>query len=530
MRITAWIVRCGTATAWTVFAVLAFHAFWVNVTRPQWAFSGAFYPWLIAILGFSVIYLTILYRTKRDSRIHLIALLFIAVTLVCRTLWVRYFDAQQVSDFLTYWDVGRSIVVDGVAAQSALLALSDLPGVYFLRSIFYTAPIQYIFGDSQQWLEIVNVFLVTLAMLVFYDFGRRLFSPRVAAGALLLFFWNPDIWYGVTLANHDIVFLPGFAGLCWVVHRLDTKLHDRRFVLAPAVLLSVAVGLLIFVLDVQRGFGRPSWVALILLLAYYLYDHHRQRIASLADGIRLACTPSKDLLRKGVLFLLVLLLIPLGMYELCRSAFVRSTGIWSESDYVTYFSAKDVLGSDRWAEMRLWRTEYSPQLPEDIRTEFSVRKLTSEFFTDPAETGRHLLRKNAVLADPGGTLGFSSRPAIDPWVGRTNSETVPMQRELHQLLAAILFFLLFLRLLLHPLFPLRRGVFFLVFFTAFFYLLILLFSEAQPRYNLFTVFLTSLMVAQLLLGQSSLKNVKWWQLLKASTSADLEREITDGNN
>jgi len=443
--------------------------------------------------------------------------------LVCRILWVRYFDAQQVSDFRAYWDIGQSIVVDGVAAQSAKVAQGAFPGVYFLRSIFYTAPIQYIFGNSQQWLELVNVFLVTVTMFIFYDFGRRVFSAKIAAGALLFFALSPDIWYGVTLANHDIAFLPWLAGLCLVMYWIDKKLHDKSYISIPVVLLSITVGILIFVLDVQRGFGRPAWFALIFLLFYYLYNHYRENRANRVNETRRAYIPGKDWLKRGLVFSLVLLIIPLGTYELSKSVFIKTTGIWNSPDYLAYISAKDVLGSDKYGEMLPWREEYSVQLPEDLRTEFSVRKLVGEVFYDPVETIRHVSRKNVVLADPGGTLWFSSRPAEDPWVGRTNSDAVPMQKEFHKLLAAILFFLLFLRLLLHPFFPIKRGGFFLIFFTAFLYLFILFFTEAQPRYSLFTVFLTSLLIAQLLFGEWTLKGIKWWNSIKTCKSTNLKK-------
>jgi len=523
MRIPAFIIRCSIATVWTIFVVLAFHAFVANTTYPWWSFASGFYLYLglAAILVVSSAYLIALFRAKKDSTIHLMALLFIVLMLVCRILWVRYFDAQQVSDFGAYWSVGHSIVADGVAAQSGWWV--DAP-VYFLRSIFYTAPIQYIFGDNQQALELVNVFLVTVTMFIFYDFGRRAFSARIAAGALLFFAWSPDIWYGVTLANHDIAFLPWLAGLCWILYWIDKRLYARSGISITLVLVSVTAGLLIFLLEVQRGFGLAAWVALLLLLAYYLYNHYRENRLNIVNKASQPHLPGKDWLKRGLVFVLVLLIIPLGTYQLSKSVFINVTGIWSSSDYVTYISAKDVHGSDRYGEMRPWRSVYSRQLPEDLRTEFSIRKLLSEVFSDPVETTRHIFRKNKVLAESWGTLTFSSYPAEDPWVGRTNSDALTMQRELHKLLAAILFFLLFLRLLLHPFFPIKRGGFFLIFFTAFLYLFILFFTEAQPRYSLFTVFLTSLLIAQLLFGEWKLKDIPWWNSIKRLPSRAIWRK------
>ena len=64
-----------------IFVVLALHAFVDNVTYPQWSFASEFYFGLAAILVFSSVYLIALYRAKKNSTIHLIALLFIALAL-----------------------------------------------------------------------------------------------------------------------------------------------------------------------------------------------------------------------------------------------------------------------------------------------------------------------------------------------------------------------------------------------------------------------------------------------------------------
>lgn len=518
MRIPAFIIRCLIATVWTIFVVLAFHAFVVNATYPWWSFtSGLYFLGLAAILVVSSAYLIVLFRAKRDSTIHVIAISFLILMLVCRIIWVRYFDAQLVGDYLAYWNIGHSIVVDGVAAQSG-------QGLYFLRSIFYTAPIQYIFGNNQQALELVNVFLVTITMFIFYDFGRRVFSAKIAAGALLFFAWNPDIWHGLTLVKHDIAYLPWLAGLGLVMYWIDKRLHDRSGMSIRLALLSITVGLLIFLLEVQRAFGLFAWVALLLLLAYYLYNHYRESRLNIVNKASQPHLPGKDWLKRGLVFILVLFIIPFGTYQLSKSVFTNVTGAWYEADYITVLTSWNVLSSGEYEDMQPWRRVYWRQLPSDLRTEFSIKKLLSEVSSDPVETIRHVFRKNAVLTDPGETLWVSSHPAEDPWVGRTNSSTVPMQRALHKLLSAILFFLLFLRLLLHPFFPIKRGGFFLIFFTAFLYSAILLFTMVRPWYSQFTVFLTSLLVAQLLFEGWKLKDIPWWNSIKRLPSRAIWRK------
>jgi len=525
MRIPGSIIRCLIATVWTIFVVLAFHAFWVNgtdvwvkVTHLSWgSISGLYFLGLAAILVVSSAYLIALFRAKRDSTIHMVAISFLILILVCRILWVRYFDSQLYSDLLLYWNIGHSIVVDGVAAQSHW-------GLYFMRAIFYTAPIQYIFGDNQQALELVNVFLVTVTMFIFYDFGRRAFSARIAAGALLFFAWNPNIWYAVTLASHDIAYLPWLAGLCWIIYWINKRLHDRSGISITLVLVSVTAGLLIFLLDVQRSYGLFAWVALLLLLAYYLYNHYRESRLNIVNKASQPHLPGKDWLKRGLVFVLVLLIIPLGTYQLSKAVFKNTTGTWWEADYIPMLTSYNVLSSGEYKDMQPWRRVYWERLPEDLQTEFSIRKLLSEISSDPVETIRHVFRKNAVLADPTEELKWSIHPAEDPWVGRINSATAPMQRELHKLLAAILFFLLFLRLLLYPFFPIKRGALFLVLFTAFLYLFMIFFSIVQPRYSQFTVFLTSLLIAQLIFGGWKLKDIPWWNSIKRLPSRAIWRK------
>jgi hypothetical protein len=533
--------RSSKATVWAIFAVLAFQAFWVNFSHIRWGFAPDFYPWLAGILVISIIYLIALYFARKNKTIHLIAFSFFIVIIAARLFWVRYFDAEQVSDFATYWNVGHSIVVDGLAQQSSR-------GIYLLRSIFYTAPIQYLFGNNQQYLELVNVFLVIISMLIFYDFGRRVFSAKIAAVALLFFSWNPDIWYGVTLADHDIAFLPWLAGLCWVIYWLDKKLHNKPFISIPVViLLSIAAGILIFGLEAQRGFGLPALLALILLLFYYLYHQYREYKAQRVNDSLSSHIIKKNCLKNSFLIILVILIIPLGTYELSFFTITQAIGVKKGSDTVPnistknlidesnslpYLSAKDVFGSDRYSEMLPWRRLYTRQLPVGLRNDFNIKKFLSEEFSDPVETLKQFFRKNAVLADPTGTLGFSSHPSEHSWVGRTNSENVGMQEQLNRLLSAILFFLLFLRLMLYPFFTIKRGGFFLIIFTTVFYLSIILFTEAQPRYDVFTVFLVGLLVAQLIIDFKELRlnGKKRSDSIKTPEFYELKKERSDEND
>ncbi len=489
----------------SLFAILSFHAFWVNITYPWVEFFVDFWLWVTSILFVSGTYLIFIIRAKADFHIHRLVFAFILFTLISRFFWVSYFDAQQVSDFLRYWEVGNLIVEHGIASQDISV------DVYIRRALFYTVPIHYLFGNSLKALELINISLVTITMIIFYEFGRRTFNTKVAALSLLFFFWNPDIWYGVKLANHDISFLPWFAGLLLLIYWLDYYLHKDELVALPVILISCFIGLFIFIIDIQRGFGRPVWFALLFLLFYYIYLEYRKYNVSI--NISRFINPGlKSWLIKSIIYSLFIFAVPFNFYQ--ASSFVLDSFIRNETGSglsynvanvnIAYYSSKDIYGSDRWGERRSWREAYSNLIPGKISMEYSTRKLIHEIISDKPETARHLFRKNAVLSSPIGTLYFSSRAAEDPWVGRTNTSNISMQAALHRLLSALLFFLLFMRLTFYPLFDLKRETLFLIIYSSFFYLFILLLTEVQPRYNVFSVFLVSLLTAQLIIGLKEL--------------------------
>ena len=496
------VVKYFTATMVTLYAILSFHAFWVNFTNGWWHKFTEILPWSIAVLVVSITYFYLLFNAKEDFRVHYIAIGFIFFTFICRFIWISYFDAQQVSDFREYWRVGQLIAVNGFSEDTfsqayELVNVTHFLDTYITRSVFYTLPIQYLFGNSQKALELVNISLVTLAMILYYEYGKKLLTVKIAAGSLLFFFWNPDIWYGVTLASPDIAFLPFFMGLCLIVNYLGNNLYKSDILRIPFILLSLAIGIFIFIIDIQRGFGSPIWFALVLMIGYFILSDHNKSFITSEGGLR-HFLKKKGIQRSIIIYLILFLLLPFGAYQLSKTTLFSFINLNSGTNYITYFASKDVLGASSYGEMRPWRQDYSVQLPEEIKRSYSLNKLFHEIFSDPLETTNYLFRKNEVLANPTGTLWFSSQPAEDPWVGQTNTENIAMQRSLMILITALLFLLIFIRLLFYKCFTVPRNMYFLIFFTAFFYLFILMFLESQPRYNVFSVFLISLLASQLI--------------------------------
>ncbi len=492
------VTKLGKATVITIFAILALHGFLTNITAFCEKYTLSFFPWFGFVIGLSTLYLLSLARATSNSKINKLVCVVILASVAIRLLWIIYFDSQLYSDFRTYWNLGESIVRNGVRESAHF-------GLYFLRSIFYTAPIQYLFGNNQAALEIVNVLLITLSMLIFYIFGKKAFNAKIAAGSLLFFCWNPDIWYGVTLANHDISFLPWFALTCLLVYSLSSRLYQNKASVATMA-LSAGVGILLFILNAIRSFGLPAWFALLLVFFQFLFVSLKGGVLKSSENQPIFNAP-RARIKPLLMGMMGFLVVPLGAYIIAGISFNHLSGFRdSKIDVISYVSANDVLGSSRYHQMREWYSHDSKLLPADQKNSVCLRKYVLEMTVSPKETLLYLLRKNQTLARSDGTLSFSSRKAKDPWIGRVNDKNVGMQKALHQVLTSLLLFLLFIRLVLNRIYSMNIHGSFLVFFSASLYLFQLLFTEAQPRYDLFSVFIVSLYVAQLIFPPLSPRN------------------------
>ncbi len=485
------LLRFVSATILMLFILLAGHAAWSNYGAYRELanqVSGGYLLWFAAIIGVSGAYLLLLARIQTERRIHQVAAGFLLLTVMLRLGWIWLFDAQQVNDFADYWFCGEILARGDTSERCA--------GVYLTRSFFYTFPLRLLFGASQTALELLNVWLISGAALLFYDVARRLFSARVAAGALLFFTWNPDLWYSMTLASPDVPFVFYFSLLLWVLQRQSQHLFNPPVSTVSVGVLSLATGFLIFLIDVQRGFALPIWGGLLLFCLVLV----AKSLFSGTEPIHAPKVATGKWFRPDVVWMIVFfVLFPYGVYAASQSAFRHGMGLPASGNSLGYLTAMNVHGSGIYPEREAWLMSYYPRLPEPVRTEFTIRKLLHEITADARETLRYYLRKNDTLALPDGTLWFSAHTAEDSGLGRTNTSHFEEQRTLHRLLSAIFFGLLTLRLLLFPVWGVPVGAYFLLFFTALFYMAILVLTEAQGRYNLFTVFLTSLLVAEIIL-------------------------------
>jgi hypothetical protein len=454
----------------------------------------------------SLIAIVLLFRCKDDRAISRIALALVAVSLLCRVIWVSVFDSYQVNDFGYYLRCAVDVVRTGSPAGS-----SFCEGVYWKRSAVYTYPIVLLFGQSLLAVKLANVLLATLTSWIFFNTGRIIFGARVAAIGLAFFIWQPDLWYAMTLASHDI---PGLFWLavfyCLCTHLVLRLLsHSKRWI--SVVALSLCLGGAIFFLEFSRSYQYGGFVALVLygiVHAGLIIFAERGSGSEMARFLALRFpkdASKRDRLKVALVHAVLLVVIPLGVYRLASAGFWR---VWEvqpghgDSGLICYLSLMDVLGTSNYEEINNWYDRQCPQIPSSEKTAFAIRKVLHDVTHDPHEFLRHLQRKNRVLGHDDDYIDWSTYAQYEIWdtthdqVRRINRSHLQEQYRAAGMAAVLVLALLLWRLLLYPGLAFRLSELIPLSFSGMYYLMFLYLVESQPRYDIYLAFPFSWMAAQ----------------------------------
>jgi hypothetical protein len=355
----------------------------------------------------------------------------------------------------------------------------------------------WLFGPSLWAIKGINVAATTLMGWLWFETGVTVVGARVAALSLLFLAWQPDLWYAVNLASHDVL------GMLWLTLALFLAARLwRACTLAGAArpgrstpALSAALGLTIAVAGWSRGFDTALLVALGAGALAEGARRLRAQEGRLSDRLRSAGTPA------GLLLALPLL-VWLGANQLFwlhtpeRAALSVDVACWA--------STIDVQGSSRWHETVDWWRDQCPLLPREQHWSFPARKVLHEMTSDPAEYVRYMQRKNRIYALVGDYVQWAGAVAPDPgdptagqvrwidalWINEQSCAATACEVGLLLLVLG--------RVLLYPRVSFRPAVWPTVAFSAFLYALLLALLECQGRYDVFLILPFSWMAAELL--------------------------------
>ncbi len=481
-----------------------------------------------ALVAFALLYLHFIFNNQENKQIQNIALWTILIVSCARLLWVLTIDAQFVGDFKAYWG----------CALTTSLGWGDVPrglgcrGVYLLRTLLYTLPITSIVGNKTWVLELVNVGLIALGSTILYFVLARALSVRIAAIGLLVIHLNPDLWYMATLSSPDVV---GFFWLCclllcasWIDPCLSKSIsRTGNFSLLGK---GLSLGVPLFFLYFQGSYFLPACLA---LASYTLF---RPLLESLQHN-NLSKTKTNDQLPPFSSFLkailknaAVLVVLPFLSFSALESSFWHVATIDKPENSISqlaYFTASDVHRENRYYQMKPWRYDYFPQIPEKSQKDFALRKLIHEFTGDPFEYLSFLARKNTLLTSAIDYHHYARHPAKDPWVGRVNDHMREAQTIAINLLTAVFYLLALLRLFLWPALPFRSLELLIILFSLACYGPILLLAEVTARYDFFLIFCLTIFSAttldRLKITKKSLLSLR---LLKCTATNILSGALT----
>jgi hypothetical protein len=431
-------------------------------------------------------------RAPDERRARHVAIGILAFSLVSRVVWVSVFDAYQTDDWGRYLRGAVDALATGHPEWSPFCR-----GVFWTRIVANTLLPVWLFGPSLWAVKGINVLATTLTSWLWFETGVTVVGARVAALSLLFLAWQPDLWYAVNLASHDVM------GMLWLTLALFLAARlwracTRAGAARPrrsALALSVALGLTIAVAGWSRGFDAALLVALGGGALVEGARRLRVREDGLGDGLRSAGTPA------GLLFAL-----PLLVWLVANQLFwlhTRERDALS-LDVACVASTIDVQGSSRWHETVGWWRDQCPRLPPEQHWRFPARKVLHEMTSDPAAYVRYLQRKNRIFALVGDYVQWAGAVAPDPgdptagqvrwidalWINQQSCAATAGE--------VVLLLLVLGRVLLYPRVSIRPAAWPTLAFSACLYALLLALLEAQGRYDLFLILPFSWMAGELL--------------------------------
>lgn len=436
------------------------------------------------------VYVKIVNRQSSDRGITRVALLIIGTVLVLKIVWSWNVNSVQIGDYGIYWKYGKTMAQ---GSWGDLAGASPLQEILVDRAFLFTFPAAYLGAGNPVAIKIMNLILECGALYLLYVFASNIFNRRVAAISLPFLAIYPDLWFGVTLAMHDIpahFWLVLFFLLFESTRRALVPLEAGGFQpkkFGRVALFAMAAGLVASILEVQRSYG-PILVGAIVLYAVYIILNFKTRDFAFEDQPETRGFPSRRLMTK----IIVIMFIILAMFGATSSlkAWIREmAGPFDRDSIVGYVTSVESESDAKWNEMHPWRWQYYPAVPDKEKCELGIRKVIYEKLASPAAFWRHLVRKDREIS--GSDFGMVQA------LGGSDGDYFPKWSRIHNLYlnrflcgAATLVLIGFslMRLLLLPALPVAAGEIMPLLFCSAGMAILLGLSEAVAPYDMFLAF------------------------------------------
>lgn len=319
------------------------------------------------------------------------------VFLAGKLAYVHLVEIAPTSDFRGMWNMASAVAERGgeVVPTAPLFSVR----LHFERTLPYLLPLRVLFGPENSSFEVANVLAGLMASVVAYGLARTWFGRAAGRVAFTVANVPVETWLAAAVPTHDI---PGalftITALALFV-LLDRSLRRGRLVQAST--LSLAVGVSLVVIDLQRTTG------LLVFLAGALVVGLAQLLDRRTTGVRL---PRNVLASLALVVALPAAVLAGGSELLERAELTVPDEMMSRQSAIALAAYSDSWGIGHYSEYRPWAAVYGSS--EQVTHELVVRKYLSDVRYSPLERFPNALRKAARLYELGRQLNVYLRGAV----------------------------------------------------------------------------------------------------------------------
>lgn len=301
------------------------------------------YPTTLLIgfsLGLAVVWIGVFKSIEKCRFLHkpfVFPVLVTGIALVPRYIWIRLVETTPMWDFARYFNYAVSIVNGNPGA------ISDIRGV-FPHLTGYPLMLSYvlrIFGTEVEVARWFNLFCTLISILLLYQLGKIMFSPKTGRAAALLFaFWPGQIFYSAVLGAEHLFTMQFLFVLLLFFYCIREKKQNK------SILLAVATAMALTFAHVVRPVASLLFPAFFLYLLILPLETNKEECVS--GGKK------KAYVHRGILFVVILLTfigslqglnriyepmvqVPLGKtgagFNLYVGTNKESQGMWSAEDW-----------------------------------------------------------------------------------------------------------------------------------------------------------------------------------------------------
>jgi hypothetical protein len=432
------------------------------------------------------------------TRLPMFATSFFVAIFVTKLAWCLQFDSYQPSDIGRYWRYGGAIAENRNDIILAELGDINLP-TYVSRAAIYPAPLFWLFGKSNETLELANILLQLSTLFFFFLWQYEKLGPKPACISLPFFTFYPDNWFGTTLASHDLFALFLISCLFLVSRKIETNLCRSPSVLRAIKIIAytLLLGSTTQILDTQRGYGIFIFATITFVIVANLLFNPR------------------ELILKTLLTHLVFLSFAFVAGWLLTSILLQNYALPTDiikspkpQPLSSYISAVASSGDGSFTSITPWRWNYPSATPESHLNELLARKIAWEKFGATHDFWLHIVRKLSVLAISWRTAEFAF---CNTEIEDFNQWDIAYHSLLINVCASnycLLLFLFLIRLLFIRRLPIHANELPVWCLSFAFFAPLLLLTEVLPTYDQVFVFLLSSNAGILVTSATRIRNGK----------------------